>query len=110
MIGGALLARFAPHMAIGLLAIGLIFGAYQTGVNAERKRGEAASLRVEIETLRRDKDIADRALVRVADDVAELAAAKEQNEEQINALREIIADRADPGLTQSELDGLLNIR
>lgn len=110
MIGGALLARFAPHLAVGLGAVVILVGAYQTGVNAERKRGEAASLRVEIETLRRDKDIADRALVRVADDVAELAAAKEQNEEQINALRQIVADRADPGLTQLELDGLLNIR
>ncbi len=101
-----LLGRYWPALA----ALVLLFGAYQAGVNAERKRGEAASLRVTIETMRRDKAISDAALIRVAEDMAELADAKEQNEEQIDALRQIIADRADPGLTQSELDGLLNIR
>lgn len=110
MIGGALLARFWPQLAVGLAVVAMLIGAYQTGVNAERDRGEAASLRVEIQTLRRDKEIADRALIRVSNDAAQLAAEKRQNEEQINALRQIITDRADPGLTQSELDGLLNIR
>jgi hypothetical protein len=110
MIGGALLARFAPHLAVGVVAVVVVIGAYQTGVNAERKRGEAASLRVEIQTLRRDKEIADRALVRIADDAAQLDAARQANEDQINALREIIETRADPGLTQLELDGLLSIK
>lgn len=105
-----LLMRFWPQLA-GVLAVGaLLVGVYQAGVNAERKRGEAASLRVQIETMRRDKAIADAALIRVADDAAELAAEAEQNERQINALQDIIRNRADPGLTQSELDGLLNIR
>lgn len=102
----ALLGRYWPAL-VGLV---VVIGAYQAGVNAERKRGEAATLRVEIQTLKRDKQIADATLIRVADDVAELAAAKEQNERQIDALQEIVRNRADPGLTQSELDGLLNIR
>ncbi len=107
---GALLARFWPQLAGALAVVALLVGTYQAGVNAERKRGEAATLRVEVETLKRDKAITERALIRIADDAAELEAAKEQNEEQINALREIIRNRDDPGLTQSELDGLLNIR
>ena len=100
------LGRYWPVLAI----LAVVFGAYQTGVNAERKRGEAATLRVEIQTMRRDKAISDAALIRVADDAAELAAEAEQNERQIDALQDIIRNRADPGLTQLELDGLLNIR
>lgn len=106
----ALLVRFWPQLVGGLAIVGLLIGVYQAGVNAERKRGEAASLRVEIETLKRDKAIAERALIRVADDTAELEAAARENERQIDALQDIIRNRADPGLTQSELDGLLNIR
>jgi hypothetical protein len=110
MIGLGLLMRFWPQLAGGLAVVTLLFGVYQAGVNAERKRGEAATLRVEIQTLRRDKAISDAALIRVADDAAELAAEAEQNERQIDALQDIIRNRADPGLTQLELDGLLNIR
>jgi hypothetical protein len=105
-----LLMRFWPQLAGALAVVALLVGVYQAGVNAERKRGEAATLRVQIETMRRDKAIADAALIRVADDAAELAAEAEQNERQIDALQDIIRNRADPGLTQSELDGLLNIR
>lgn len=55
-----------PPLALALLkrlrlpAIGavLLLAAYQTGANAERKRGEAADLRVRIETLQTDLDIA----------------------------------------------------
>ena len=110
MIGAALVGRLAPWIGGGLFALALAVGIYQAGVNAERERGQAADLRVEIETLRRDREIAQKTLLRVADDLAELSTAKKENEDQINALRQIIADRADRGLTQSELDGLLNIR
>lgn len=106
----ALLLRFLPHIGVAMAVGAVLFGAYQAGVNAERNRGEAATLRVTIETMRRDKEISDAALIRVAEDAAELKAAAEQDERQIDALREIIRNRADPGLTQSELDGLLNIR
>lgn len=105
-----LVARIWPQLAVALAVMALMVGIYQAGVNAERKRGEAATLRVEIQTMKRDKAIADAALIRVTNDAAELKAAAEANEEQIDALREIIRNRADPGITQPELDGLLNIR
>lgn len=101
-----LLGRYWP----ALVAVVMVIGAYQAGVNAERKRGDAASLRVEIQTMRRDKEIAERSLVRVADDAAELKSMAAQNEDRINALQEIIRTRADRGLSQSELDGLLDIK
>lgn len=106
----SLFMRFWPQLAGGLAVVALMVGIYQAGVNAERKRGEAATLRVEIQTMRRDKAISDAMLLRVADDAAELSALAEQNERQIDALQGIIRDRADRGLNQSELDGLLNIR
>lgn len=105
MIAG-LVSRYWP----ALVAVALAFGIYQAGVNAERNRGEAATLRVQIETMRRDKEIAERSLVRVANDAADLARSAQENEEQINALQEIIRTRADRGLSQSELDGLLRIK
>ena len=102
----SLIARYWPVLAV----LAVIAGAYQSGVNAERKRGEAATLRVQLETAIIDRDIARRSLIRVADDAAELAASARENEEQINALQEIIRARADRGLSQSELDGLLGIK
>lgn len=106
----ALLMRFWPQMVGGLAVAALMVGIYQAGVNAERKRGEAATLRVELQTMRRDKEIAERALVRVADDIADLAAAKAQDEERIDALQQIVDERADAGIDQRELDGLLGIK
>jgi len=110
VIGAALLARLWPYAAAALAAVVLLVGAYQTGVNAERARGQAAQLRVEIQTLRRDAAIADRAMERVAKDAAELEALRRTDGEKIDQLQEIIRGRGDPGITQSELDGLLNIR
>lgn len=88
----------------------IVIGAYQAGVNAERRRGEAATLHVQIETMRRDKEIADRSLVRVANDAAELEAMRRADEEKIEQLQEIIRTRSDRGLNQPELDGLLGIK
>ena len=102
----ALLGRYWP--VLGVLV--LLIGAYQAGANAERKRGEAATLRVEIQTMRRDKEIADAALVRVSRDAAELEALRRTDGEKIDQLQTIIRSRSDRGLNQLELDGLLNIR
>ena len=110
MMWAGLLARFWPHIAGGLAIIAVLVGAYQTGVNAERSRGEAAWLRVQIETLRRDKAITDRALERAAKDTAELEALRRTDEEKIDQLQEVIRAAGRDGLSQSELDGLLNIR
>jgi len=101
----ALVGKYWPALA----AIVLAFGIYQAGVNAERNRGEAATLRVQIETMRRDRDIATRSLARVERDAAELAALRRTDGEKIDQLQEIIRGRADRGLNQSELDGLLSI-
>lgn len=110
MIGGALVARLWPYAAGALLAMALFAGVYQAGVNSERRRGEAATLRVEIETLRRDKDIAEAALTRQANDSAQLEALRRTDEEKIDQLQTIIRSRADRGLNQLELDGLLSIK
>lgn len=106
----ALLLRFWPYVAGAVGIVAVLFVVYQSGVSAERNRGEAARLRVELETMRLDKEIAERALVRTANDAAELAAQTKENEEQIDALQDIIKERADRGLTQRELDGLLGIK
>lgn len=102
----AVLGRYWP----ALIALVIVIGAYQAGINAERKRGEAATLRVQIETMRRDKEIAERSLMRVANDAAELEAMRRSDEEKIDQLQEIIRERGDRGLNQRELDGLLGIR
>lgn len=44
----------APYLIAVSLGAVLIAGIYQTGVRAERKRGEAAALRAQIETLKAD--------------------------------------------------------
>lgn len=46
--------RVAPYLTAAGLGIVLIAGIYQTGVRAERKRGEAAALRAQIATLEAD--------------------------------------------------------
>lgn len=109
-MGWSLLMRFWPQLAGGLAVAALLVGTYQAGVNAERRRGEAATLRVQIETMRRDKEIAERALVRVTNDAAALEAARRTDEEKIAQLQSIIRERNDRGLNQLELDGLLGIR
>lgn len=50
----AILSRFK----LPLFVLALLVGAYQAGVNAERSRGEAAELRIRIETVTADLEIA----------------------------------------------------
>lgn len=50
--------RLAPYLIAGAVGMAVLVGAYQTGVNAERKRGQAAALRAEIATLKADIAIA----------------------------------------------------
>ncbi|MFN6950998.1 MAG: hypothetical protein ACK4NE_00180 [Albidovulum sp.] len=65
--------RLAPYLIAGAVGMAVLVGAYQTGVRAERKRGEAVALRAEIATLK-----ADIAIARVAEaDAATRAAAIE---------------------------------
>lgn len=55
---GGLWARFAPYIIAAGIGMAVLVGAYQTGVRAERKRGEAVALRAEIATLKADIAIA----------------------------------------------------
>ena len=55
---GGLWARFAPYLIAAGIGAAVLIGAYQTGVRAERKRGEAAVLRAEVATLKADIAIA----------------------------------------------------
>lgn len=101
-----LLGRYWPALAVLIIVV----GAYQTGVRAERERGDAAALRVQVETLQRDRDIAQRAMIRSADTTAQLEAARLTDQEKIDALENAIRNRNAPGLSQSDLERLLDIR
>lgn len=107
--GAGLLLRFLPQIGAGLAVVALLVGVYQAGVNSERRRGEAAQLRVEIQTLRRDKAIAEAAIARQEQDAAQLEALRRTDGEKIDQLQAIIRSRNDRGLNQLELDGLLTI-
>ncbi len=50
--------RLAPYLIAAGVGMAVLIGAYQTGVRAERKRGQAAALRAEIATLKADIAIA----------------------------------------------------
>lgn len=88
---GALLRPLAPYLIAAGLGIAVIVGAYQTGVRAERKRGEAAALRAELATVRADLAIARQAAadgeVRAAAIAAQSAADNRIVEEVRNAPR-----------------------
>lgn len=81
------------YAAIGLAGAIAVAGIYQTGVNAERKRGEAAELRVRLETLQRDKQLAEKALISEADKAASLERQSQQDQEALDALRKSLAAR-----------------
>lgn len=77
---GGLASRFAPYLIAAGVGMAVLFGAYQTGVNAERKRGQAAALRAEIATLKADIGIARQAEADAATRAAavEIAAAADR--------------------------------
>ena len=72
--------RLAPYLIAGAVGMAVLVGAYQTGVNAERKRGQAAALRAEIATLKADIAIARQAEADAATRAAavEIAAAADR--------------------------------
>ena len=86
LLGGWKLKAIA---AVAILAA--VVGIYQAGVNAERRRGEAAELRVQIETLKTDKRLAEQAQISAADKAVALATELTQQEEALDALRKSIA-------------------
>lgn len=87
----ALLAGWKGYAAAGLMAVLLLAGVYQAGVNAERKRGEAAQLRVELQTIEADRALAEKALIAARDDAATLEAEAKRNQEALDALNAQLA-------------------
>ena len=101
-----MIALLRPYLLGGLLAFVLLAGAYQTGVNAERNRGEAAQLRVELATAQRDAAIAADA-ARVAEQAkAELATLTHTQEEELDALRKLLAALPDADRPRAGPDAL----
>lgn len=94
------------YVAIGAM---VVIGAYRTGVNAERRAGEAAALRQQIETLRDDMRLAAEAQASAAAKGAALDALNTQLTEELDALRTDLAGRPEGDrypATDADLDRL----
>jgi hypothetical protein len=109
LIGGRGIAIAAGALA----AVALLFGVYQTGVSAERKRGEAATLRAQLAIVRADLAISRAAEVDAKARGDELASAAGKNKEAIDELeadlaKRPVADRC--GLSGADARKLRNIR
>lgn len=94
------------RLLFGALGLVVLLGAYQAGGHAERKRGEAAQLRVELETLQLDAAHA-RAAAASADAKAdELAAAAKLKEDELDALRKQLAARPEADRSRADAAAL----
>lgn len=95
---GGIWARFAPYLIAAGVGMVVLIGVYQTGVNAERKRGQAAALRAEIATLKADIAIARQAEADAATRAAAIEAANAADQrivEEISRAPSIPACRLD---------------
>jgi len=101
-----MIALVRPYLLGGFVALALLVGVYQTGVNAERKRGEAAQLRVELATARRDTAIATDAAHAAEQAKAELATLNHTQEEELDALRKQLAALPDADRARAGADAL----
>jgi hypothetical protein len=84
VIAAALKAVASPAgrlIAAGLAGAVLVTGIYRTGVNAERNRGEATTLRRTVESLQAQQQTAIEIQTRQAERMAELRVAMQQREE-----------------------------
>lgn len=81
------------YAAIGIAGAMALAGAYQTGVNAERGRGRAAQLQVELNTLKLDRRLGDQALKSALDKAKTLDAIDKKQQEELDALRTALAAR-----------------
>lgn len=84
---GPLLGRLAPYLVAFGLGVAVLAGAYRTGVNAERKRGEAAALRATIATLQADIAIARQAEADAAARAVALEAASAADRKIVEEIR-----------------------
>lgn len=114
MIAAILAAIGGRGLAIGAAVVaGILFtvAVYQTGVNAERKRGEAATLRTKIQALELDIKVAKDAanVARKIGDANEVAATS--NAEKVRELTDRLAKRKDaPRLSPADARSLSDIR
>lgn len=96
MIGavlGVLGGRGAAIVAGALAAVALLVAVYQTGVNSERKRGEAASLRAELKIKEADLQAAKRAGEMAKQLASEMERSAAENAGSLYALEEEIRKR-----------------
>lgn len=86
---------------------GVLFtvGIYRAGANGERARGEAAELRVKLDTVETDKRFAEKALSSAGVKAAELAADAQRMQEELDALRNKPKSDRKP-MSGAELDRL----
>lgn len=108
-IGGKALLYIGAFLA----GAALLAGAYQTGKNAERKRGEAATLRNEIKVLRSDLAAAKAAETAAQIEADRLAAAAKKDEGTTREIDDDLAKRKpeDRGLlSRRDADRLRRIR
>lgn len=94
------------YSIIGLAGMLLLAGVYQSGVNAERKRGEAAQLRVELETMRLDDRLKAQAQKSAGAKAEALEAEVRENEETLDALRKALAARPETDRRPASPDDL----
>lgn len=95
-----------PWLLGSVAALALLVGAYQTGVNAERKRGEAQQLRVELATVERDRQIAAQAAADAKRRAAELVTLTTNQEQELDALRQQLATLPDADRARAGADAL----
>jgi hypothetical protein len=109
LIGGRGIAIAAGALA----AVALLFGVYQTGVSAERKRGEAAALRAQLAIVRADLAISRAAEADAKARGDELALAATTNEGIVNELEADLLRRPAVGrcaIDRADADRLRRIR
>lgn len=114
MIAGILAAiggRGVALLAGVAAALALLAGVYQAGVNAERKRGEAATLRATVVAMKRQQQTAIEIQTRMAQRMAELRAAQQERQGKIDELVETFRrEPAAPRFTNADLMRLRAIR
>lgn len=85
-IASFLLGRGGAILAGVLVAGAVLAGTYQTGVNAERKRGEAVALRQTIATMKRQAEVSLDIQTRMAQRLAALRVAEQEQDVRVDAL------------------------
>jgi DNA-directed RNA polymerase specialized sigma24 family protein len=93
--------------------VAFLGGVWKSGYNTAWRKADLQTKQVEIDTLKRDLEITEKAQIKAEQDAADLERARLDDEEQLDALHKLLANRppdAGRGLTQSELDGLLGLK